>query len=416
MKSHLLGVSVVVVTCQLCHGQQNSPVSTPSPQIAKKLQGLLDSFVSDPDVVNYVALVDAGQSRWRWAGAAGIAHPQTNERMTVQHQFRVASVTKTFTAVVVLQLIEENRFTLETPLASIIKEKLPGGYAVDDLHAVGEKLGNTITVRQLLSHTSGLADYFLEPAIKGSNAGMDFGEAWIRDIKVPGSTGLNKQWSPTAIVSYYFTSGFPSKAKFSPGNGIFYSDTTYVLLAIAVEKVTGKSLAANYRERILDKLGLKDTYLEWYEPKRGDLLAHHFVKMADKDGENLDIVAIKANTSADWAGGGLVSTVEDLNCFIRALFQGKLFRHESTLVEMTTPLGRLPDDTDYGLGIRRKTTPRGHREYWGHFGYWGVGMFYCPTCDVSMVYCRDQPESVHQDLEAIDGVLEEAGLSRLNWL
>ena len=60
---------------------------------------------------------------------------------------------------------------------------------------------------------------------------------------------------------------------------------------------------------------MKHTYLEWYEPKRGDLLAHHFLNTADKGGENIDMVAAKANTSADWAGGGLVSTVEDLNCF-----------------------------------------------------------------------------------------------------
>ena len=58
---------------------------------------------------------------------------------------------------------------------------------------------------------------------------------------------------------------------------------------------------------------MKHTYLEWYEPKRGDRLAHHFLNLADKGGGNVDIVAAKLNTSADWAGGGLVSTVEDLN-------------------------------------------------------------------------------------------------------
>ena len=128
-------VVVAMLTCRVCCGQEDTSRSAPSPDVAKKLQELLDGFVSEPDVVNYVALVDGGPSRWRWAGAAGIADPQTNEKMTVQHQFRIASVTKTFTAVVVLQLIEEGRFSLDTTLASLLKDGLPGGYAVNDLHS-----------------------------------------------------------------------------------------------------------------------------------------------------------------------------------------------------------------------------------------------------------------------------------------
>ena len=63
--------------------------------------------------------------------------------------------------------------------------------------------------------------------------------------------------------------------------------------------------------------------------------------LADKGGGNVDIVAAKLNTSADWAGGGLVSTVEDLNVFIRAIFSDKLFQHKAALDEMTKPLGTL---------------------------------------------------------------------------
>ena len=363
---------VGILLFRVCDAEEKTAVQSPPSQASKNLQALLDGFVSQPDVVNYVALVDGGPSRWRWAGAAGIANPETNEKMTVQHQFRTASVTKTFTAVLVLQLMEEGRFSLDTTLASLLKDGLPGGYAVNDLHATKDKLGDTITVRQLLSHTSGLPDYFGEPATAGDHTGLGLGEAWFQDVMKPGSTGLNRQWSPTDVITDYFRSGLPAKAKFLPGNGIEYADTNFVLLAIAVEKLTGKPLAVNYRERILDKLRMEHTYLEWYEPKRGDLLAHHFVSTADKGGGNIDVVAAKANTSADWAGGGLVSTVEELNCFIRALFSGKLFQHRSTLKEMTKPHGRFAEGQEYGLGIRMNVTNRGQRTYIGHFGYWGV--------------------------------------------
>ena len=80
-------------------------------------------------------------------------------------------------------------------------------------------MGDTITVRHLLSHTSGLADYFGEPATAGDHIGLGLGEAWFQDVVKPGTTGLNKQWSPADIIADYFRSGLPAKAKFSPGNG-----------------------------------------------------------------------------------------------------------------------------------------------------------------------------------------------------
>lgn len=373
---------------------------------------MLDGFVSQPNVVNYVALVDGGHTRWQWAGAAGIANPETKEKMTVEHQFRVASVTKTFTAVVILQLREEGRLSLDSTLASLLPDGLPGGYAVNDLHGAKEKLGDTITVRHLLSHTSGVPDYFFEPATAGDHAGRSVGDLWFQFLQNPSETSLNRQWSGAAIIADYFQGGLPSKAHFPPGSGIHYADTNFVLLALAAEKLTGKSLAENYRERILDRLGMKHTYLEWYEPQRGDRLAHHFLNLGFKGGGNVDVVAAKLNTSADWAGGGLVSTVEDLNVFVRAVFSGKLLQHKTTLEEMTKPLGTLAEGSEYGLGLMKSTTEAKQHAYWGHAGFWGVGMYYCPASDVSVVFCRNQLADIGKELNALDETLDEVGLFR----
>jgi D-alanyl-D-alanine carboxypeptidase len=415
MKRMLAKVLVVMAMLagRVCCGQDATSPSAPSPEVAKKLQERLNGFVSQPNVVNYVALVDGGPTRWRWAGAAGIADPQTDEKMTVEHQFRVASVTKTFTAVVILQLMEEGRLSLDTTLATLMNGQLPGGYAVNDLHSAKEKLGDTITVRQLLSHTSGLPDNFFEPATAGDHVGLSVCDLWLQVLLNPGGKGATKQWSPNDIIADYFKSGLPAKAKFSPGSGgINYADTNFVLLALAAEKLTGKSLAENYRERILDRLGMEHTYLEWYEPKRGDRLAHHFVNLDYKGGGNVDVVAAKLNTSADWAGSGLVSTVEDLNVFVRAIFSGKLFQHKATLKEMTKPLGTLPDGNEYCLGLTKSVTECGQHAYWGHGGLWGAGMFYCPASTVSVVFCRNQPGDIGKELSVFHETLDDVGLFR----
>jgi D-alanyl-D-alanine carboxypeptidase len=238
------------------------------------------------------------------------------------------------------------------------------------------------------------------------------GDLWFHFLQNPSDTSLNKQWSGATIVADYFGGGLPAKAHFSPGKGIHYADTNFVLLALAAEKLTGKSLAENCRERILDPLGMKQTYLEWYEPKRGDRLAHHFLNFGSQGGGNVDVVAAKLNTSADWAGGGLVSTVEDLNVFVRAIFSGKLFQHKATLEEMTKPLGTLPDGSEYGLGLMKSTTEAKQHAYWGHAGFWGVGMFYCPANNVSVVFCRNQPADIGKELNIFDEVLDEVGLFR----
>jgi len=99
----------------------------------------IDSWLSPMSSTTWHSLME-GRHGGGGVGTAGIANPQTKERMTVQHQFRTASVTKTFTAVVVLQLIEEKHFSLDSTLATLLKDGLPGGYAVNDLHFIKERL------------------------------------------------------------------------------------------------------------------------------------------------------------------------------------------------------------------------------------------------------------------------------------
>ncbi len=135
------------------------------PALANRLTGNLERWltqtVAQPDVVSATLLFDVPREQFRYAGAQGLANPQAGEALTTAYPFRVASISKVFTATVVLQLVEEGYFSLDTPLSRLLDNALlPPGYTLDDLHVInGVKSGGSITVRQLLQHTAGLRDY-----------------------------------------------------------------------------------------------------------------------------------------------------------------------------------------------------------------------------------------------------------------
>ena len=82
---------------------------------------------------------------------------------------------------------------------------------------------------------------------------------------------------------------------------------------------------------------------------------------------------------------------------------------------MIKPLGKFPDGSEYGLGIRKWTTHRKQRVYFGHTGFWGIGMFYCPATDVSVVFCRNHPggpTTIWDSIDIFDSVLDDVGMFR----
>lgn len=132
-----------------------------SPYEAKiQLQTLVDRAVAQEEVENFALLVDAPDQDFLWQTAGGLADPTSGAAMTSEQTFRIASTTKTFTATVIMQLVEEGRLSLETPLGELLDTAdMPENFRVDDLHVLqGFSAGGRITVRQLLNHTSGLRD------------------------------------------------------------------------------------------------------------------------------------------------------------------------------------------------------------------------------------------------------------------
>jgi D-alanyl-D-alanine carboxypeptidase len=333
------------------------------PEVAGKLQALLDSIIDvrheDP-IHNVVLLVECAGIRWE--GAAGMADG-ANEAMTAAHKFKIASIAKTFTATIILQLIEEGRLslgdTIDNLFASVSEVRL------DSLHIhEGTSYGRRITVEHLLSQTSGLKCYLGDDP---------------RFIEYILENPLT-QWTPAMMLGKYYEYGLNTQAAFPPGEGFEYADTNYLLLAMIIERVTGTPLHVQLMERIYAPLGLENTYLEFYEEPRGDApLSHAYYGGMD--------IFDAVNTSFDWGGGGIVSTCEDLNTFIRALLGGRLFKEETTVGQMLAGTDRA-SNWNYGFGIKK--TPTSGVSLYGHPGAYGCDMYYCPEEDLSICITVNQ--------------------------
>ncbi len=281
--------------------------------IDEQFQALIDDAVREgvPAVSAMVAWNDH-----TWAGTSGVATDGSGESLNPDSRFRLASITKLFTAIVILQLIDENQLSLADTLA----EKLPDPPVADIPY------GDAVTIATLLDHTSGIRSF------------TDVDEFWDEAY---GSRGLDRTWRPAELIDY----ALMDSPYFQPGatGQRHYSNTNYVLLGMIIERTTDQSLADNYRSRILVPLRLTHTLLEGYEPGM-EAVQHSFHKASF--GERLlakrrgwvkapgkgiyDLSgSYQQYNSWGWAAGGLSSTTADLNRLFDGLRADSLLSHKS---------------------------------------------------------------------------------------
>ncbi|MFI1971575.1 serine hydrolase domain-containing protein [Streptomyces cinnamoneus] len=257
-----------------------------------------------------------------WRGSSGVTALDGGRAARGDERFRAGSVTKSFVATVVLQLVAEGELGLDDD----IERHLPG--LVPD--------GGHITVRQLLNHTSGLADYF---------------KVLLPDLKAL-PTLQKATYTPRELVALAVKAGEERKGpKPVPGRTWDYSNTNYVVLGLLVEKVTGRSLGSEITRRLIRPLHLTGTSF----PDSARLTGRHLngyerLGAAPGAGPFVDFTAF--NPSTIWAAGTLISTTHDLNRFYRALLGGELLP-QNLLREMRTmqPMGDDRPGRAYGLGL-----------------------------------------------------------------
>ena len=276
------------------------------------------------------ALAAVRVDRQAWNGGAGIADLAKARPMRPQMRHRIGSITKTFVATTLLQLVDEGRLGLDDPVG----QWLPGVLPAD--------LGQQVTVRMLLNHTSGIGNY--TDALLSSLAGV---------VAVGTTT-----YTPAELVAI----GVELPVTGAPGEKHTYSNTNYILAGLLVARVTGNDPAAEVQRRILRPLRLTDTYFPGAEPTiRGPHAGAYFAPLGVRDFSTYGMTWA-------WTAGEMIATMADLNTFFRALLDGSLLS-PATLAEMRTTVPFDPDVPaagGYGLGIYELPTPCG--SLWGHDG------------------------------------------------
>jgi len=292
------------------------------------VQQALNALVRDDGMPAALASVTDRSGRTR-TYTAGVGDLTTGSEVPRDGQVRIGSNTKTFTAVVVLQLVAEGKIGLD----SSVDTYLPGlvrGKAID---------GRRITVRQLLQHTSGLPEY-----------GIHFDDGEIR----------NRYFEPRELLD----TALRHKADAAPGKKWGYSNTNYVLAGLIVQKVTGRPLAEEMDRRIIKRIGLRHTYF----PTPGEMT----IREPHPQGYHRSAAGAplrdftEMDPSAGWAAGQLISTNSDLNRFFTALLAGRLLPAPQ-LADMRTTVPAGTSGLRYGLGLTSRPLPCGG-VYWGHGG------------------------------------------------
>lgn len=269
-----------------------------------------------------------------YSRVAGVSSLEKQTPIQPADRFGIYSITKMFTAVVVLQLVDEGTLTLGDTVTQWLDDP-----AVKRIPNV-----DTVTVEQLLRHTSGIYDF-----------GDDNDSPFWEDAFLSPDADWTKVWTNEELLAY--ADGANHAPYFAPGTGDYYSNTNYLLLGMMVERATGHHFRDELQTRILKPLALSDTDLaEGGDMSIGLVDAYHLV-----EGEIVNVSSPIVPSWA-WTAGGMISTTKDLLRFAGAVFSGELLS-EATFTQMLTfvPSSQPGNEgMEWGMGMYRFSTANGH--------------------------------------------------------
>lgn len=299
--------------------------------------------------------------------------------------FYTASITKMFTATSIGILKDQKKLNFQDRIAQYLPDTL-----IKHLHVLDYKeYSRDITIAQLLQHTSGLPDYFTDETIDGS-------PNIINQLLVD----TNKIWLPQEMIEF---TKEKMKPHFNPGQGYHYTDTEYVLLALIIEKVSDLSYNAFLKKHIFQPLKMNSSYINLKSTAMGNKLP--IVKFYASQYELSSLKSL----SADWGGGGLVSTTHDLITFLKA-FNSDVLVKKDTRLAMQNWMNETKG-MNYGFGIRQVslgelTDTETTLQLIGHSGSTASFLWYCPQLDTYISGSLNQLEASKSAMILIFNILK----------
>lgn len=328
----LIGLVIVAVIGFGVLTYLNRPISRAA--VNEKIEEQLATIVRKNDSLSSALLtISSDRNGYHQQFAAGTTHRDSGQAVRTDSPYHSASIGKTMLAVVYGMLVDEGTIRYDDKInAWLAPDILEGLFVVDGLDH-----SDQVTVEHLLSHTSGVGDYFEGPVTSGQTM-LELMES-----------DPDQRFTPEKLIAFTRDNQIPVGL---PGQQFHYSDTGYILLGLILEAIEGKPYSAILDDRIFAPLGMKDSYLMFH---REGAAAPIGVYLNDID------LSDKKALSVDWSGGGVVTTMDDLLTFMKALEHGELLSDETH--------GKMTDFRhDYDKGIR-----------------YGLGMMYFDFSELSFL-------------------------------
>jgi D-alanyl-D-alanine carboxypeptidase len=319
--------------------------------LKQEFQQKLDAlFKQNEDAVGAIVHVEFPAKNISWTSAVGFSDKEKTSSLDADQPVLIASNTKTYVAASILRLVEMGRLELDRSLEKSLSK---------ETNLLFEQAGydtKKLTIKHLLSHTSGIQDY------------VD--DAYFERVK----KDPKHQWEKQDQILLSIDKGKPL---FEAGEKFSYGDINYLLLTEIIERATEQAFYVAMRELLkFDELDINNTWFKDLEPipAGSKPMAHQYAEVYDWDSYHL-------NPSWDmYGGGGLASTAKDAAIFYQYLFEGKIIEDKDLLNSMSTYV--LPaEQSKYCLGIFRFNFAT---DLYYHGGWWGTDVAYSPDANASV--------------------------------
>ena len=323
-------------------------------ELTKTIDALAAEQLAKPGGVG-LSIAVAQRGKILLAKGYGLADAELAAPADAQTMFRIASITKEFTASIVMRLVERKQLALDDEL---------GKYLPDF-----PLQGHTVTLRQMLQHTSGIHSY--------TEISEDWMKVWPLEL------------SHDELIAFVKDAPFD----FEPGSDWHYSNTNYYLLGMVIEKVTGQSYAEALQAELCEPLGLTRTR---YDSNR-DLIKNR-AQGYQLDGEQL-VNDQMFGMSQPGGAGGILSTAGDLVRFSMALTSGQVVKPETFAQMRQSAVLPSGHDSRYGLGLRTDELA-GQPRMWhagGIFGFTSIS-FWLPDADLHVAVLSNSEAIVAADI------------------